>query len=133
MLFFTIWSCHNRADIETSNLAGTKWKLVGIVDTHMSDTTAIKPIDCEECYTLMFDTNSTLLFGKSVANIVVLISLNPIQIQCGTYANECYSDDECNVYCNALHLVKSYTYNENELKLHFQDINNYLLYKRIRL
>jgi hypothetical protein len=38
-------------------LKGTKWKLVGIVDTETGNLEVLEPKDCEECYTLTFKTN----------------------------------------------------------------------------
>ena len=48
-------------------LLDTKWKLVGIFDAE-TDTLIkeLEPKDCEECYTLVFDTDSTFLTFSSV-------------------------------------------------------------------
>ena len=110
-------------------LANTKWKLVGIVDAGTNTTKVLEPKDCDHCYTLTF-TDSTAQ-GRSVANIVHFISLNPIQVQCGTYAGECFGEEECNVFCNVLSLVTSYAFDDNELKLYFNDKMNYLLFQQI--
>jgi hypothetical protein len=128
-IVFATFGCGKLND---NSLAGTKWKLVGIVDAQTNHITEIKPTDCDECYTLIFDTDATLLYGRSAANIVFLINLNPIKIQCGTYVLECFdgNEGEYNVYCNALRSVKSYELDGNQLKF-FMDNNNYLLYKKI--
>jgi hypothetical protein len=42
-------------------LAGTKWKLVGIVSIETGDTTELVPKDCEYCYTLTFETDYTAI------------------------------------------------------------------------
>ena len=117
---------------EMSYLVGTKWKLEGIMNAETNTLKVLEPKDRDDCYTLTFDTDTTAQ-GKSVANIVFLVSLDPIQIQCWTYVGECFGENECNVYCEALRFVKSYEFSENELKMYFNDNQDYLLFKQIEL
>ncbi|MDR2533532.1 MAG: hypothetical protein LBC81_01950 [Tannerellaceae bacterium] len=56
-----------------TDLAGTKWKLQGILDVATCSLHILKPFnfDCEECFTLNFDTDSTasgpsVFFGISL-------------------------------------------------------------------
>jgi len=116
-------------DEELTSLKGTKWKLECIVDDETKTLNVIEPKDCEKCYTLIFDTDSTA-DGYSAANIVHLINLDPFRIQCATYIAECDCNDG-NFYCGLLLLAKSYEANSNKLKLFFADKNHYLLFKRI--
>ena len=43
------------------SLANTKWKLVGIMDVNTGILQELEPKDCEECYSLTFDTDSTVV------------------------------------------------------------------------
>ena len=43
----------------TTGLAGTKWKLVGMLDAAACKLRVLNPIECGECYTLEFDTDFT--------------------------------------------------------------------------
>ncbi|MDR2139809.1 MAG: hypothetical protein LBP50_09710, partial [Tannerella sp.] len=40
-------------------LAGTKWKLAGIVDMETGALRELEPKDCAGCYTLVFDSDHT--------------------------------------------------------------------------
>lgn len=53
---------------EEINLQGTKWKLIGIVETEI--LIELEPKDCAECYTLTFDTNDTFE-GRTTSNIIM--------------------------------------------------------------
>ena len=50
-------------------LEGTQWKLAGIFNTQTGILKVLEPIDCERCYTLTFDTDSTAT-GTSAGNIL---------------------------------------------------------------
>ena len=50
-------------------LNGTSWKLEGIFDTQTEILKVLEPIDCEKCYMLTFNTDSTAT-GTSAGNIV---------------------------------------------------------------
>jgi len=65
------FSCQKQTEtpLERTNLEGTKWKLVGIVDTKAGDIKELEPRDCEYCYTLTFDTDYTAtVYGISQGN-----------------------------------------------------------------
>jgi hypothetical protein len=53
------------------NLQGTKWKLEGIVNEQAGEMQVLEPIDCEECYTLEFTTDTTAI-GVAVDEDIVL-------------------------------------------------------------
>ena len=55
------------------SLQGTKWKLAGIVDSQVDTLIKLEPKDCEECYTLVFDTEYTakVRFIKAILKLVV--------------------------------------------------------------
>jgi hypothetical protein len=124
-------SCHTKNEVEQiTSLTGTKWKLAGIADLRTGALEALEPKDCEGCYTLSFDTDTTAQ-GLSMANIVLLTKLNPVEIHCGTYVLECPDGDMCNRYCEALRSVKSYAFDKNGLKFFFDDNGHYLLFKKL--
>jgi hypothetical protein len=52
---------------EIDSLKGTTWKLEGIVNEQTGAMQVLEPIDCEQCYTLEFETNTTAK-GKSTTN-----------------------------------------------------------------
>ena len=47
-------------------LANTKWKLSGIFNEMTGILTELEPKNCDECYTLTFDTDSTFTTHSSV-------------------------------------------------------------------
>ena len=49
----------NDADKGDYPLKGTQWKLVGRFDAYKDQLITLGPKNCEECYTLWFDTNTT--------------------------------------------------------------------------
>jgi hypothetical protein len=52
---------------ESPNLAGTFWKLDGIVDVETNEVKVLEPKECDICYTLAFNTDSSG-YGKSSTN-----------------------------------------------------------------
>ena len=64
LLMGTFYSCKKEP-----NLKDTKWKLAGIINTQTGELKELEPINCEDCYTLTFDTN-TRARGISMINMV---------------------------------------------------------------
>ncbi|MDR2145631.1 MAG: hypothetical protein LBE91_04115 [Tannerella sp.] len=119
------------SEVDTSiHLAGTQWKLVGLVDHETGDLQEFEPKDCDDCYTLVFDTDTTAQ-GKSYVNLVVLLGLHPIKIQCGTEAGDCVGNQPCFYYCDLLRNVVTYDVKNNGLIIYLRN-KNYLLYKIIK-
>ena len=52
-----------------ASLANTMWKLAGIMDVNTGVLKELEPKDCEECFTLVFDTNNTFS-GRITTNII---------------------------------------------------------------
>jgi hypothetical protein len=103
---------------------------MGIVDAQTGLVTEWEPKDCEECYTLIFNTNKPG-YGKSALNTIAIINiLNPIEI-ITTKIGEMI--DDANKYCSAIILVKSYIFEKDVLKLYYNNGENYLQYKLIDL
>ena len=57
----------NEADVNDQFLAGTNWKLLGIVDIRTGTFRIVERESCSYCYTITFDTDSTA-FGISIVN-----------------------------------------------------------------
>jgi hypothetical protein len=52
-------------------LEGTRWKLAGIAEASTGKLRELEPKDCETCYTLTFDTDSTAE-GRTASNDVAV-------------------------------------------------------------
>jgi hypothetical protein len=117
---------------EDTILSGTKWKLVGFVDTATGKMKAAKPKE-SKCYTLMFNKNN-ILSGISSANTISghytieqESSKIQIQLQPTTTANEVCDGT---LYLQTINTVQSFSVKEKEaLMLYYNDKKNYLLYK----
>jgi len=129
-LFLFCLSCGNKKETEFDgqSLAGTKWKLAGIVDTQTGTLTVLDPKDCDSCYSFTFDTDSTAS-GNSITN-VLLVRLNAeVPIVIATEVADCHIGN-CSLFYNAIQLIISYELKNNELKFYYNDNKNYLLFKR---
>jgi hypothetical protein len=115
-------------------LKGTQWKLVGIVDAQTNTLTELEPKNCEECYTFTFETDTTAN-GKSISCGAYIIGLNPIEIP----VDKALENFDGSIYTALLLSVKSYTVDNNALRLYFTDRrnmyppNSFLLYKPIKI
>jgi hypothetical protein len=130
MLFLagSFYSCDKN---DVSTLKGTKWKLVGIVDAQTGELQVLEPNNCEECYTLTFETDS-MCRGNSSSNLIVVkfdvnykTSAFCISNIGGTEICEILDGD---LYRNTLYEVQSFFYTENALILYFNENKNYLLF-----
>jgi len=121
-------------DEELTSFAGTRWKLVGI-DYHPNQSPFkgdFEPKDCEDCYTLWFDTEHTVTaIGVGMRIKLDLNNLNPAarlrekSIDGKHYRiNVCVSYEKdglyyCDhaVFCSELLFTGSYSLTSDELKL----------------
>jgi hypothetical protein len=126
-----IMSC-NRSEKDTpeNKIVGT-WKLEGIVNEKTGEMQVLEPKDCEECYTLKFETNTTGT-GRSTTNQMWINLNKAIFMGNMTEINE--STDDGHFFISILHSLISYEFNENTLKFYYQYENNtyYLLYKKLQ-
>ena len=121
-------------------LEGTKWKLMGIVNDQTSVLEELKPKDCEECYTLTFDTDSTAIVHSISKEIKMdLFNLpvikNPmwpdipfLEYKDGISYMDAY------VFWRAVTLAYYYVFISNELRLYHYDACgrvSYLRFKKI--
>ena len=149
MILFCV-SCQTHNDEEKpapTYLKGTKWKLVGMVDTSTGELKELKPIDCEECYTLTFDTDYTAAaYSVQTTLQLDLLNLNPDIMLTDLLWCEKY-DKDGEYYCDsdyfrsAIIKPKSYSATSDEFKLFSRTIISwkdckstvYLLFKPIEL
>jgi len=111
-------------------LKGTTWKLVGFVDAETGVLKEAEPIGCIRCYTLEFNTDTTL-FTTSQANDIwgkyeVDYTTNSIRLfdVCGTFVGE---QGDGGLYYDVIQYeIKSFHLQKNELWLYYNDKKNYL-------
>jgi len=136
---FVIAGCNSSPEMSND----TTWKLAGIVDTKTGDMKVLEPNDCEECYTLTFDSDSTAI-SRSI-NITQKLNLSNLYNPDGTiwygYIPLCEkykkdSNDYCDaaVFVSAIHDAETYSITHSELRLFYfyADRNYYLLFKPVK-
>ena len=117
---------------EKDLLIDNKWQLVGFVDVSTGEMKEPESTN-EYCYTLTFKKNRKWE-GRSAANSIqgkynVNYSKHSINISIGTTTKKgCeYCDEE--LYIESLPKIDSFSLQENELKLYYNNKQNYLLFK----
>jgi len=118
---------------ENDTLQGTKWKLMGIVDTQTDILKELEPKDCDECYSFTFDTDSTAI-GWITSNDL-FVWLRPV-VSIATFSKALGSDfyiEDAILFRNVIKTITSYELNKNELKFFYNDNKNYLLFKPRKL
>ncbi len=118
---------------EPAKLQGTQWKLTGIMDMQTDTLKKLDPVDCEECYTLTFDTDSTFSAFSSA---------NQLQ---GTYEADYQTNSihfltiggtkigeiaDGHLFWDIFYLLQSFSFTENELRLFYEKdgMDYYLLF-----
>jgi hypothetical protein len=130
---------NNHESEELMSLEGTKWKLEGIVDTATNTLQVLEPKDCDDCYTLVFDSDSTFI-TNSASN--KSLSAN-CQIDYDTYSihissfggNKMGEIGDGYIYVTPFwnKTIKSFYFQDNKLRLYYNDQKKYLLFNRIKL
>jgi hypothetical protein len=124
-------SCKEKDKNNDFPLKDTKWKLIGFVDTKTDVVTEADPKNCEECYTITFDFQ-----GQASAKLVnkyrAIDIFNPLGLE-----NDDMAEDigDSMLYDSAILHITSYTFENEILKLFYEDKENnknYLLYKLIK-
>jgi hypothetical protein len=113
---------------EKSELTGTEWKLAALVDIQTGESIEPEPKECNQCYTLEFDSETTAI-GKSIGNILhFIVTGSNIDMFLMT---ELGDSDQGNVtlFYEALLTLDTYEYSKDELKIYYDEKNRYLLYK----
>ncbi|MDR1553433.1 MAG: hypothetical protein LBS69_08235 [Prevotellaceae bacterium] len=114
---------------EINSLKGTKWKLAGIVDVQTGKLTELEPKDCEQCYTLVFETN-ILAKGFSCTRYIY-VDLSDFRKYVQEAFGEPYDGD---LFSSAVHRTETYSVIAEELKFFYSDESNKkycLLFKKI--
>ena len=118
----------------SNNLVGTQWKLAGILDTQTGVLKELEPKDCDRCYTLTFDTDTSFSTYSSSNELgggyivdYVKYSYQIIYFG-GTKVGE-WGDGPLYVDPFWKRDIQSFSYKENELKLFYNENKNYLLFK----
>ncbi|MDR2126677.1 MAG: hypothetical protein LBP63_07595 [Prevotellaceae bacterium] len=142
--------------VTLDSLTGTKWRLVGIVNAQTGALEKIvprevkyinnyemedgEPMDCEKCYTLVFDSESTAQ-GWSVSNNIYVSFFEPLKSSSINIYFSKTPDYRSTLvlepptpsrYLDAFDNLTSYICYNNELKLYYNNNKNYLLYKLIQ-
>ena len=125
--------------MESIPLKGTKWKLAGIVDKETGTLKVLEPKECEECFTLTFDTDYTATvrsINKETINLD-LLNLNPDRLLAKNGWWEIYDGDgqsyfDGDPFRRAILTTASYSVTGDELNL-FNKAFYLLLFKQIKL
>ena len=129
LLFFTIG--FTACTKEWASLTNTKWQLLGFVDAVSGEMKEVKTIG--NLYTLTFYKNGKIFAISSDDSYEGKYKINYINhsISITTIYSTLIGDDEVgNLYMEILEeKVNSFSAQENELKLYYNDKQNYLLYK----
>jgi len=145
LILFVVASCKEPEPIDKpdgngikgteTTLQGTKWKLVGIVDARSGDLQKLEPKDCNECYTIIYESDSAFIGQININTICVKYEINYevgifhiIGIG-GTEALD-YPDD-AHLYRQILLEIQSFIIKDTyprKLHLYYNDGKNYLEY-----
>ena len=126
---------------EQSSLMKTKWKLEGIVDSETGVLTELEPIDCNDCYTIVFDTSSVFFPGV----VDIFIGYTTVNMIYGKYEfdnnTRTYHITPLNItemgdgeLCHFFWKIQYFTVKDTfprVLRLYYNDGKNYLKYKEI--
>jgi hypothetical protein len=111
-----------------SEVTGSKWKLAALVDIQTRESIEPEPKECNQCYTLEFDSDTTAI-GQSVLNVMHFI-VTPLDIKM-ILTTEIWDNENGNValFYEALLTLDTYEYSKDELKIYYDEKNKYLRYK----
>jgi hypothetical protein len=114
---------------ENTSLAGTKWKLAAFVDIQTGESIEPEPKDCNTCYTIEFDSDTTAT-GRSLGNILhFIVTRSNIDLIFMTEMLEIGEIGNVNLFYEALRTFDTYGYSEDELKIYYEGKKKYLFYK----
>lgn len=130
-LFFSCEEKDGNNEKTNNPLKNTEWKLIEFVDVANNTTKIPEPSD-SICYRLEF-VNDTLLRGYSSTNDLnghyIIYSNDSIKLNIGqmTFINEVFEGD---LFVESLNLISSYIISDNNLKLYYNNNQNYLKFER---
>ena len=129
-------ACKEDEPEKEQSLANTKWKLAGIMDMDTGILQELEPKDCEECYTLTFDTDSTAtsLSIWAIYNINLLrldlyrdLCCPDNDVTCGPWGGACLhaeakdgiAYEDSYLFRRGIERTRSYEWVNNEFKFFF--------------
>ena len=126
----------------TLTLRNTKWKLVGIMDVETDSIRILDPtIECDKCYTLVFDETDTVFYEYTTSQWTTRIYeidylTNNIRYISGwgTMLGETWDGFlYTHIFRDELRQTQPFSLQENEFKWYYNDKKNYLLFKPFEL
>ncbi|MDR1526532.1 MAG: hypothetical protein LBS46_02540, partial [Dysgonamonadaceae bacterium] len=113
------------SDDETG-LTGTKWQLAAFIDVQTRESIEPEPKDCNRCYTLEFDSDTTAT-GKSALNTLhFIVTPSTIEMSLMTEIGDSHYGN-VDLYYEALQTLDTYECNKDELKIYYAEKKKYLL------
>jgi hypothetical protein len=112
------------------HLTGTKWKLAGYFDVQSRILTEAEPKNCEDCYTLVFESDS-VAWGYSIINVMGLHLWPKLAMGIATMVGDRHNGNAQLLY-DAMRIVESYAIENGEMKIYYNNKRNYLLYKLVQ-
>jgi hypothetical protein len=103
---------------ESPKLAGTFWKLDGIVDVETNEVKVLEPKECDICYTLAFNTDISG-YGKSSTN-QLQFDFSRKEYLFGTMT-EIGEIGDGYLFSNLLHKIHSFSKENDYLKLSYEE------------
>jgi len=118
------------------NLLHTKWKLLGIGSVDTEVLQELEPKDCKDCYTLTFNTDSTFqtipVLSGALGQFTADYTTHVFQTSLAYKISETNDGD---LYASIFYKkkIQSFLLQENELRLFYNENENYLLFKPAEL
>ncbi|MDO4725626.1 MAG: hypothetical protein Q4A56_00170 [Porphyromonadaceae bacterium] len=125
MLLITAVMAWSGCEKNKLKLKGTTWKLDGIYDVNKKELKVLTPIECEDCYSFTFDTDSTAQ-GKSTTNKLEVYLTESVRIGVQTLIAEI---GDGYIFYEATGKITHYNASNMYLKFFFDEGNKYLLFK----
>jgi len=108
-----------------------KWKTIGAVDVKTGALTQFEPKDCQECYTLTYLNDSLFASYSSANNGFGTYNYEGHNVQVTEhFATEVMEIGDGIQWNDVLMRVDFFTLLEKELRLYYNDKQNYLLLKQ---
>jgi hypothetical protein len=121
----------DQTDPNATVLAGTKWKLQGILNAKTDSLKILDPADCARCYTMEFDTDSTAHGFCTVNLLNTFLSRNgAARIVVTTEALDTREDPT--MFEDILPTIKLYLHEGNDLQFICENEIS-LLFKKVEL
>lgn len=127
---FILLACEDVDKTKPEHWHGVTWKLVGFVDAE-GNLEQVKPDDVR-CYWIIFNQDGTYYGASSTNEIDGKYDFNAKALKIhilsygGTKINELFDGK---LYVENLKSIHSFSYTKEELKLYYDEGNNYLLFK----